>query len=224
MSFSQSLSQKHKTFSQSKFQGMKYGLFTPINYDKSKSYPIIVYLHGSRDTTMHDVRYYSAESQAKNPTFFLNPISPEANLGWGDSWHPNHTEWAAKTVKLIDSLTSKFNIDKKRIYLYGISMGGFGVVSMLTKEQDKFAAGIVICGGGNSKGADKLLSTPIWFFHGSDDDVVPIYLSKDIYNEIQKLGGKLAKYTEYPGVKHNAWEPASKEKGLDDWLFSQTKK
>lgn len=217
------LKAKYKTYSQSYLQGMRYGLFAPPGYDKGKSYPMIVYLHGSRDTVSRDKDYYNESFQSKRPTFILSPKCTEPNLGWGDTWHEEHTPHAKKVLKLIDSLTSKYNIDKKRIYIYGISMGGFGVFSMLTKEPGKFAAAYAICGGADAKAAPRLLNTPLWIFHGDADDVVPVYLSRDVYNEIIKLGGKVTKYTEYPGVKHNSWDNAMKEPGLNDWLYGYPK-
>jgi len=202
---------------------MRYGLFIPPSYDKNKSYPFLVYLHGSTDTVSRDKDYYSETFQSARPTFVLTPKCEEPNLGWGDTWHEEHTPHAKKVLKLIDSLSSKYNIDKKRIYIYGISMGGFGTFSMLAKEPGKFAAGFAICGGADPKVAPKLLNTPLWIFHGSDDDVVPVYLSRDIYKEMVRLGGKVVKYTEYPGLKHNSWDSAMKEQGLNDWLYSHPK-
>jgi len=100
-------------------------------------------------------------------------------------------------------------------------MGGFGVFSVLAKERGKFAAGYAICGGSDARAAGKLVDTPLWIFHGADDDVVPVNLSRDVYNEMIRLGGKKVRYTEYPGVKHNSWENVSKEASLPDWLFAQ---
>jgi predicted peptidase len=100
-------------------------------------------------------------------------------------------------------------------------MGGFGVFSVLAKEPGKFAAAYAVCGGSDVKAAPKLLQTPLWIFHGSIDDIVPVRLSRDVYNEMIKLGGAKVKYTEYPGVKHNSWENVAQEKSLSPWLFSQ---
>jgi predicted peptidase len=117
----------------------------------------------------------------------------------------------------------KYNIDTNRLYLYGISMGGFGVFSIVAKEKGKFAAAYAVCGGSDVKAAPQLLSTPLWIFHGSDDDVVPVSLSRDVYKEMIRLGGQKVKYTEYPGVKHNSWENVAQEKSLVTWLFAQRK-
>jgi len=217
------VSKKYKTYSQQYYRSLRYGLFTPDKFDSKKTYPLIVYLHGSRDTVSRDLVYYTEAIQKENPSFIITPKCEDGNLGWGDTWHDSHTTAMIKTLALIDSLTTIYPIDKNRLYLYGISMGGFGVFSTLAKEPGKFAAAYAICGGSDVKAAPKLLETPLWIFHGEMDDIVPVYLSRDVYKEFVRLGGKKVKYTEYPGVKHNSWESVSKEKLLTGWLFSQRK-
>jgi predicted peptidase len=217
------LTGKYKGYEQKYYKGVRYGLFKPASYTAGKSYPLVVYLHGSTDTVSRDISYYQESVQKDNPCFVLTPKCEVANLGWGDTWHNSHSETTAKVLALVDSLVKTYNIDKDRLYIFGISMGGFGVFSVLTKEEGKFAAGYAICGGSDTKVADKLLKTPLWIFHGSADDVVPTYLSRDIYKEIVRLGGKNVKYTEYPGVKHNSWENVGREKSVIPWLFAQRK-
>jgi predicted peptidase len=121
----------------------------------------------------------------------------------------------------VDELIKQYAIDTSRLYLFGISMGGFGVFSVLDKNPGKFAGAYAVCGGSDPTAAAIVMRTPLWIFHGDADDVVPVNLSRNIYNEIIKLGGKNTKYTEYPGVKHNSWENVSREKELLPWLFSQ---
>jgi poly(3-hydroxybutyrate) depolymerase len=106
--------------------------------------------------------------------------------------------------------------------MYGISMGGFGVFSALAKEPGKFAAAYAVCGGSNVEAAPNI-TTPLWIFHGAEDDVVPVRLSKNIYEEMLRKGNKIVRYTEYSGVKHNSWENVSHEKSLGKWLFFQQK-
>ncbi|HEY5824986.1 MAG TPA: prolyl oligopeptidase family serine peptidase [Cyclobacteriaceae bacterium] len=221
ISISAQLSEKYKTYNQHYYKSFRYGLFTPANYDSKKSYPLIVYLHGSRDTVSRDMVYYQEVIQKENPSFVLTPKCEVADQGWGNTWDNSHTVAMSKTLALVDSLTKIYPIDKSRLYLYGISMGGFGVFSTLAKEPGKFAAAYAICGGSDVKAASKLLQTPLWIFHGEIDDIVPVSLSRDVYSEMIRLCGKKVKYTEYPGVKHNSWENAAKEKGLNPWLFSQ---
>jgi predicted peptidase len=217
------LTAKYSNYGEHRYGSLRYGLFLPVNYDEKKSYPLIVYLHGSRDTVSLDLIWYDASIQSTNPGFVLTPKCEEPNLGWGDTWHDEHTIAASQTLALVDSLIRQYHIDINRLYLYGISMGGFGVFSVLSKEQGKFAAGYAICGGSNIAAAPKLLQTHLWIFHGEKDDIVPVALSRDIYKEMIRLGGAKVKYTEYPGVKHNSWENVSKENSLPSWLFAQRK-
>ena len=227
LSFSQwtvaQVSEKYKTYTQQYHRSLRYGLFTPRGYDSKKAYPLIVYLHGSTDTVSRNLVYYDDAVQNENPSFVITPKCEESNLGWGSTWHESHTTAMIKTLSLVDSLATVYSIDKNRLYLYGISMGGFGVFSTLSKEPGKFAAAYAICGGSDIKAAPKLLGTPLWIFHGEMDDIVPVSLSRNTYKELIRLGGKKAKYTEYPGVKHNSWENVSKEKLLTAWLFAQRK-
>jgi predicted peptidase len=212
----------HPEYHQFHFRGIPYGLFVPASFDRTKTYPLITYLHGSRDTVSHDSEWYRQDFQKEHPTFVLTPKCLNPDQGWGNTWTEKHSTATIKTLALIDSLAKVFPLDKSRFYLYGISMGGFGVFSVLQKNPDKFAAAVAICGGSDTKAAKSLLNTPLWIFHGSDDDVVPVHLSRDVYNEMVRLGGKKVKYTEYPGVKHNSWEKALREPGLNAWLFAQS--
>ncbi|HMG92683.1 MAG TPA: prolyl oligopeptidase family serine peptidase [Chryseolinea sp.] len=214
---------KYAGYEQKYYKSMRYGLYKPANYDVKKYYPLIVYLHGSRDTVSRDMVYYQESIQKENPSFVLTPKCDEPDQGWGNTWRDSHTTAMIKTLALVDSLTKIYPIDKNRLYLYGISMGGFGVFSTLAKEPGKFAAAYAICGGSDIKAAPKLLETPLWIFHGEMDDIVPVYLSRDVYKELIRLGGKKVKYTEYPGVKHNSWENVSREKLLAGWLFAKRK-
>ena len=143
------------------------------------------------------------------------------NRGWGNTWDQGHPFATAKTLKLVDSLMRHYSIDASRLYLYGISMGGFGVFSIVAKEKGKFAAAYAICGGSKVDAArDPARYATIPIFHGEADDIVPVYLSRDVFKEMIKLGGKKVKYTEYPGVKHNSWENVSREKELISWMLN----
>ena len=217
------LSKQVEGYSQSRFKSMRYGIFKSAGYDPKRSYPLIVYLHGSTDTVSRNLSWYNSDVQQKNPSFVLTPKCEVADQGWGNTWQPGHTSGTALTLKLVDSLMTAYNIDPNRLYVYGISMGGFGVFSIVAKEKGKFAAGYAVCGGSDTKAAADLIDTPLWIFHGEADDIVPVALSRDVYKEMIKLGGKKVRYTEYPGVKHNSWENVSQEKSLEPWLFSHYK-
>jgi len=214
---------KYKNYSENHYHGLRYGLFKPAQYEPGKAYPLIVFLHGSNDTVSRDNFWYQDSIQSQHPCFVLTPKCEEPNQGWGNTWKNGHTEATSKTLALVDSLVKRYHIDTDRLYIYGISMGGFGVFSVLAKEQGKFAAGYAVCGGSSTSAAPLLLNTPLWIFHGSIDDIVPVTLSRDLYHEMVRLGGRYVRYTEYPGVKHNSWENVSKEQSLVQWLFAQKK-
>jgi len=217
------LSKRVAGYSENHFHALRYGLYKPVTYDPKKRYPLVVYLHGSRDTVSRDMLWYRHDIQRENPAFVLTPKCENPDQGWGNTWHKGYTPATAQTLDLVDSLMTCYNIDPTRLYLYGISMGGFGTFSIVAKTNGKFAAAFAISGGSDPKAAQYLLDTPLWIFHGEADDVVPVSLSRDVYREIIRLGGKHARYTEYPGVKHNSWENALSEKSLIPWLFSQHK-
>lgn len=211
-------------YGQHYYQSLRYGLFKPDSYDPKKLYPLIVYLHGSRDTVSRDMSWYQPQVQKEHPAFVLTPKCENPDQGWGNTWKEGHTAATAKTLRLIDSLVGVYNIDRDRLYLFGISMGGFGVFSIVAKEKGKFAAAYAVCGGSDVKAASKLMDTPLWIFHGDADDIVPVRLSRDVFKEIIRLGGKNVRYTEYPDVKHNSWENVAQEKTLEPWLFAQKRK
>jgi len=214
---------KHKGYSESHFRGLRYGFFAPTRQNTNKLYPLVVYLHGSTDTVSRDSKWYQPAIQKDNPLFVITPKCTVAEQGWGNTWTEGHTEATAKTLALVDSLIAVYPIDLNRLYIYGISMGGFGTLSVLQKEPGKFAAGYVVCGGGSEKAVSNLLGTPLWIFHGEEDDVVLMRYAKQVYDEIERLGGKKAKFTSYPGVKHNSWENVNNEEALPVWLLSQKK-
>jgi predicted peptidase len=218
------LSEKYKGYSENTYRSMPYGLFKPADYQAKKSYPLIVYLHGSNDLVSRDLIWYQESVQKEHASFVLTPKCRETNQGWGNTWSGGHTEATARTLALVDSLIKCYNIDADRLYLYGISMGGFGVFSILAKEPGKFAAAYAVCGGSDAKAASRLLQTPLWIFHGDMDDIVPVALSRDVYKEMIKLHATNVKYTEYAGVKHNSWENVAKENTLIPWLFSHRRK
>jgi poly(3-hydroxybutyrate) depolymerase len=214
------VSKTYKGYQSGYHQGMRYGLFKPDSYSNNQNYPLIVYLHGSTDTVSRDLIWYRESIQNKNPCFVLSPKTEEPNQGWGNTWETNHSAAMKKTLSLVDSLVKKYNIDRTRLYIYGISMGGFGVFSALAKEPGKFAGAYAVCGGSDVNAASSV-TTPLWIFHGTEDDVVPVRLSRNMYHEMLKKGNKMVRYTEYAGVKHNSWENVLQEESLATWLLFQ---
>ncbi|MDB4673229.1 prolyl oligopeptidase family serine peptidase [Verrucomicrobiales bacterium] len=216
-----------------------YRLFTP---QKSEApLPLVLCLHGSggrggdnttqiRDTWWAPNVLVSPETQAEHPCFVLMPQCPKGKR-WADhKWDqgtydftatPETAELAA-VAALVKKMAAKPEIDASRIYVTGMSMGGYGTWDLLARYPDLFAAAIPICGGGDTSSAEQLKDVAIWVFHGAEDSVVPVTGSREMVAALKAVGAPV-KYTEFPGVKHNSWQPCWKEKKLVPWLFAQSK-
>jgi predicted peptidase len=121
----------------------------------------------------------------------------------------------------IDTLISAGQVDLRRIYIGGLSMGGFGTFELLWRRPGFFAAAIPICGAGNhEKTSTYKANFPMWIFHGEKDPVIPVANSRLIYETMKKTNNKV-RYTEYPGIGHNSWVNAFAEPTILPWLFEQ---
>jgi len=125
------------------------------------------------------------------------------------------------TQALIDDLATRYDVDTDRMYIMGLSMGGYGSWEAICRWPGRFAAAAPICGGGDPEQAGVIKDTPIWAFHGDADPVVSVDLSRVMIQTIREAGGE-PKYTEYPGVGHNSWTPAFAEPDLLPWITSNS--
>lgn len=214
---------------------LAYRLFKPTKMDEGQRYPVILFLHGAGERgdnneaqLLHGVRGFSSpEMQAKYPAFILAPQCP-AGQKWSDvDWSLLKSSLPEKpsaslhlAMKALDVLVSTCPIDSRRVYITGLSMGGYGTWDAATRWPEKFAAAVPVCGGGDDMKGARLKNLPIWCFHGDKDTVVPVVRSRDMVRVIQSSGGSV-KYTEYPGVGHNCWDRAYAEPALYEWLFAQ---
>ena len=105
----------NKASQQNYYKGMRYGLFTPVDYNSKVSYPMIVYLHGSTDTVSRELSWYHDVVQKNHPCFVLSPKTTEPNQGWGNTWEKKHTVAMENALSLLDSLVAEYNIDKNRL-------------------------------------------------------------------------------------------------------------
>jgi poly(3-hydroxybutyrate) depolymerase len=143
-------------------------------------------------------------------------------------------DWAAKsgtagksastpmrlTLEALAGLRKEFNLDERRLYVTGLSMGGYGTWDVIWREPRLFAAAVPVCGGGDESKASVIKDIPIWCFHGGADPTVPVARSRNMIKAIEAAGGR-PKYTEYRGVGHNSWDRAYSEPELPGWLFGQ---
>jgi predicted peptidase len=216
---------------------LPYRLELPANYDSTKKYPIILFLHGAGERgsdnesqlTYIDKIFGSEQFRQKYPAFILAPQCPKdkrwVEVDWSLMHHtiPDTMSIPMRlTVALLLSIIHKYNIDTDRIYVTGLSMGGFGTWDIIARFPHLFAAAIPICGGGDEKTAPKIAHIPIWAFHGTLDKVVPVQRSRNMIAAIKKAGGN-PKYTEVPNKGHLVWNTAYATPGLWQWLFSQKK-
>ncbi|WP_448374441.1 carboxylesterase family protein [Fervidobacterium sp.] len=226
------------------FVELPYRLFIAENIDSQQRYPLVVFLHGAGERGNDNERQITANEgatvwaspnvQEKHPCFVLAPQCPQ-NGYWGTSFRidaePSPNSLISTVAVIVEHIADDYPIDRNRIYVTGLSMGGFGTIALLTLCPEKFAAGVVVCGGGNIKKVHKISHIPLWFFHAEDDDVVPVKYSRELVAELEKLGAQV-RYTEYPKgymeklgfSPHASWVPAYRDKEMIEWLFEQVKK
>ena len=184
--------------------------------DMSKPMPLVVQLHGSGERGVAkeelrkvDVNCFSDYLMNSNHECLV--VMPQC---------PPDSFWAAKVetiLSFIGQLTEEYNVDKDRIYLTGLSMGGYGTWYTAMAKPDMFAAIAPVCGGGMAWNAG-VLSMPIWVFHGAEDDVVSVIQSDEMVAKLKEFNSNV-RYTRLDGVGHNVWEQAY-TKELFEWLLS----
>lgn len=214
---------------------LNYRIYIPEEADSTGTYPLVLFLHGAGERGSDNTaqltwgvwRFVQDSVQQRHPSIVVAPQAPKEQY-WGRiDWRENLdlTSEPSKPLhlayQLVNSLQEQYRIDSDRLYITGLSMGGFGTWEMLIRHPDMFAAGVPVCGGGDVTKAHTLADIPIWAFHGAVDDVVPPRLSRDMIRGIQYAGGHPG-YTEYPDVNHGSWIPAYREPKLVDWMFSKS--
>jgi predicted peptidase len=215
-----------------------YRMLLPENFDASKKYPVVVFLHGAGERgndneaqLTHGSKLFLNEQVRKDfPAVVIFPQCP-TNDFWANILSGNRFEFQKggkpfKSMKallgLVDDLRSRSYADKDRFYAGGLSMGGMGTLELLRRKPKVFAAAIAICGGDNIANAKKYKRVPLWFFHGAKDTVVPPAASEVVVAELQRLKADV-KLTIYPEATHNSWDKAFAEPELLPWLFSHKK-
>ena len=202
----------------------------------SGPHPLVVFLHGAGERGSDNVSQlkflpaWLAEPalRRRHPAFVLalqcRMDHRWVEVSWADARSTPQpaaptTDLAAVTAA-IDAVVAREAVDPARIYLTGLSMGGFGAWDLAVRWPGRFAAVVPICGGGDERLAARLASLPIWCVHGDDDRVVPVERSREMIAAIRQAGGRPI-YSELAAVGHDSWTPAYRGGFVLDWLFSQ---
>ncbi len=141
--------------------------------------------------------------------------------GSGAALQPLPSKSTGLIPDMIEAKIKEFDADPDRVYITGLSMGGYGTWDTISRRPDLFAAAIPICGGADPAQAPVLKNMAISIFHGDRDNLVPTNLSREMYKALQDAGNKNVKLTVYEGVEHNSWEKAYADPETFKWLFAQ---
>lgn len=174
----------------------------------------MLFLHGAGESGNDLAKVKShgppklVETKGPFPFILVSPQSP------GRGWNPEVLN------ALVDSVIKQYRVDKRRVYVTGLSMGGYGTWALAAAYPEKFAALAPICGGGNPADADKLAKLPIWVFHGAKDTTVPFKRSEEMVEALKAAGGH-PKFTVYPEAGHDSWTETYANPEFYEWLLAQ---
>ncbi len=232
-----------KTFVDAQAAEHKYRLLLPAGYreDDATKYPLILFLHGAGERGSDNalqlkhgaVEFMRADRQAAHPCFVVMPQCPNDDKWVSVDWAPasgkgTFPDEPSPSMKVAMGIVNQWiksgRVDPSRVYITGLSMGGYGTWFATAVENNPFAAAIPICGGGDPTWAKRYDSMPIWNFHGSADTAVPVGRSREMIEALTEAKHQPeAKYTEYEGGGHDVWTETYKRDDLWEWLFSQSK-
>jgi predicted peptidase len=198
---------------------MNYLLYLPADYGKEqdKKWPLILFLHGAgeRGDDVNKVKLHGPPklvegSGGDSPARKFIVVSPQcAPNKW---WDPR------EVITLLDEVSQKYAVDPDRVYLTGLSMGGFGTWETSARNPERFAAIAPICGGGDARRVRTLKDMPTWVFHGDKDPVVPVQRSIEMVDALKQTGNDV-KFTRYPDADHDSWTVTYNNPELYEWFL-----
>lgn len=219
------LSQEKLSYEIKRAEEIRYLLYLPKDYDakSGKTWPLMLFLHGAgeRGANLNLVAVHGPPMLAKNGTNFpFIVVAPQC---------PENRRWENEgLLRLLDHVMKQHAVDASRVYLTGLSMGGYGTWALALAQPEKFAAIAPICGGGNridvllasGPRAAALKDLGVWAFHGAKDSVVPLDESERMVDAFKKAGVKEVKLTVYPNADHNSWAETYNNPEFYTWLLN----
>ena len=215
---------------------LPYCLLTPAAPQVGTTYPLVVVLHGagergtnnSSQLTHGSSVFLDAKNRSAYPSFVIFPQCPPdkrwVEVDWGDpkphQMPKDPSVPMSLVLELVPTLMTSLPIDPHRVYVMGLSMGGFGTWDILMRKPEWFAAGVPICGGADNAQAARIATIPLWVWHGGADEVVKTVRARTMVEALKAAGGS-PKYTELPGVGHDSWSAAFASPDLLPWLYAQ---
>ncbi len=199
---------------------LNYLLYLPDDYGKSDAkFPLLIFLHGAgeRGDNIEKVKMHGPPKlvgEGADLPFIV--VSPQCPSG---TWWPEKLD---DLNCLLDTVIETYDVDTSRVYLTGLSMGGFGTWAWAMRNPERFAAVAPICGGGQKWRANLMKSVPVWAFHGGKDSVVPLSRSENMAEALTKAGGEVT-LTVYPEAGHNSWTAAYDTPELFEWFLKHKK-
>jgi len=190
-----------------------YLLFLPEEYETQQQWPLILFLHGSgeRGSNLEIVKRHGiariVEEELNFPFITVSPQCPQ-----GEKWSVQHLS------DLFDEVMDTYHVDPDRVYLTGLSMGGYGTWCWAAAQPHRFAAIAPVCGRGDPTEACNLKNLPVWVFHGGRDAVVPLSQSEVMVSALKACGGNV-KFTVYPEAGHDSWTQTYSYSGLYEWFL-----
>ena len=198
----------------------RYLLYLPKGYGRTKKrWPMILFLHGKgeRGDDLKMVKQHGPPKIVERKILPFIVVSPQC---------PSDKVWTGLNDELnalLDEMAEKYAVDSDRIYLTGLSMGGYGTWSLASEHPERFAAIVPICGGGHRDMAKKLVKVPVWAFHGENDTIVPLSQTAEIVDSLTACGGGV-KFTIYPKTGHDAWTVTYNNPKLYAWLLKHRRR
>lgn len=231
-----------KVFVSVQGDSLNYRLLRPEVEKPGKKYPLVLFLHGAgergkdneKQLTHGGQMFLNPVNREEHPAFVLMPQCPEDKY-WGFASRPASLVPSEMPVgqemcpifitlkELLDTYLAMPEVDKDRVYIIGLSMGGMGTYDLAVRFPEIFAAAIPICGSVNPARLAAAKDVKFRIFHGDADDIVTVEGSREAYRALKAAGADV-EYIEFPGCNHGSWTPAFNYPGFMDWLFSQKKK